>query len=78
MGQQPGAASAQEQTNSISSTGGSSSIGSDEASCSAPQRSSQKSVDWAELNNSMMQSLHHMITGIITATIARVCALPLS
>lgn len=29
-------------------------------------------VDWAELNASMMQSLHAVITGIVTTTIARV------
>lgn len=77
MEQHPGAASAQEQVSRMSSSGGSS-CKECEASCSAPQQDIQEGVDWAEMNRSMMHSLHHMITGIITATIARVCAFVLS
>ena len=72
MEQPPGAASGEEQRSSISSNGGSSGGRDCEARCSPPQQSVEESVDWAKMNNSMMQSLHHMITGIITATIVRV------
>ena len=72
-GQHPGAVNAQEQRSSISSSGGRS--GKETvAGCNARQQGIQEGVDWAEMNNSMMHSLHHLITGIIMATIARVCA----